>query len=1279
MPTRLQSYFHPKDPRAFDYDKFYFSLKSFLDPMVKKGQLYFTTIFIHQDPESKKVYGQYKIREAFKTEENFLSEAKWLESYEINFNDPANEAFSIYQIYENFEHLNVDDTVGPLIKQNIGKYFTKLNKPKSKAEKEKIRDLPPSTENFLYLESLYVSRFLDKIKGKNEFYLPVPIIAFGNLVGIVYLIYDEKAIRGKIDEKEGEIDLKPFYRSIILQTTREYERNVVEGKFITFDFKPEDPLADYYDVIYELRAKYKQKDDQAKLKRISYPFLYEFREREPMTLLEENEFLKNLGYVDYYENLFEVIVTESYQLRAGRMEKIRTAISSIIIDSFAHNIGAHSLAALKWWFEIRYRAISKKMPLEGKVPSSISPETVHKRIFGNITRTKVFHKVMDDFEHRPDAQQSSLLNIIRFMNDEEYNSLLRFHVDEALIFELPVPVTQYIYYFFQYLRDKSAYWSGATRDITFTGRMKSWPQIFKSFLNNALFLGTIAHSEGINKIYFHLEILDKNNKVKVAGEYAQINLEVLKEEKEKVLNQNTTYTITNDPNYGYSDYAFLRMGKDFEEIYPCLNKLDNVFLPNGIIGQHALYTLLENTLRNIKHYKKSLKQISNEGLIFYVSIQEQRFLKRMDDDIEQFRKDYNNSEEYEKKEKYNWTKDSPLYKIGAWLHHPQKLYTQKGAKVNEEEDDFYPEKGSIIDAHMQQLKRRVVDEGGQPILGGSSQDKVCAGMLMNNYFLGIDSVNLNKVKRQYYPYVYAASEEYQAPAERILNKKFKVEDKILHKVYNDALVGKTSDIRREKYKKHVIEYIDDISYKSDGKPTKRGTIKKYFHVWKGEKCKLVSKEFNPRHENLARFRILAVKNYKMDENQAALPFRCRGDMESRKNTAEYDFRNIGVIRLVEADEDWAKLEKQELYENAMQKWLGDWLIGDQDKSTRKRLYIFKEGGGQDENKEEDQPDRTMDESNPLWRAEPVWKAKLYFEEGNWQIEIIPVMEINFDKELIFQELGINDYDPYNLDIAVEALAKYRTQNDQILLVQHGGGDKAFSQHICKLRSHTSFLNDIFENCNFKDFMYEDFDKNENGSPREKDSPLKLLETVFTNISIFDARVHERLPGKKEEHSSPNSFQDQLNLYTYPEDPEIFRKVIADTEVQDGIFSKRGHFIIMHLSFLESIYQTDILWDEDGNKREDGKKIPYKETEVKEFYINEIESILKKKYGPKNAPFNTILVITSGRGRGDWFNATQHPQITFRPIEAILGAIEDGLSLKDDFEVKYNLCNVLFGS
>ena len=70
--------------------------------------------------------------------------------------------------------------------------------------------------------------------------------------------------------------------------------------------------------------------------------------------------------------------------------------------------------------------------------------------------------------------------------------------------------------------------------------------------------------------------------------------------------------------------------------------------------------------------------------------------------------------------------------------------------------------------------------------------------------------------------------------------------------------------------------------------------------------------------------------------------------------------------------------------------------------------------------------------------------------------------------------------------------------------------------------------------------------------------------------------------------------------------------------------------------------------------------------------------------PKDIGDDFKLVITTGRGRMKWWNKIQeNPEyarfVTFRPIESILGAIEDAMQMPDDIDMKYNLAKLLFGS
>ncbi|MEO1417808.1 MAG: hypothetical protein AAFW00_21170 [Bacteroidota bacterium] len=1247
------SYFH--EDLRFDYEKFFYGILSFSDPIFYGYKLKFTTTFIYKDAETGKPFARYKLLDEFEDLENFSDEKAYLENYKIFLDAEANKEFSISQVFHDFHNLKLDFANNQALrKQSLERYFGEEG-DQIPGPEEDVSHYPQDVEHLLKVEAIYVKLLLTDFDPDSSFYLPLPIIAFGNLVGMIYFLYDEDSLKPHLQDDQEALASQSFqnhYRSLILQATREYERIILENRIKTFYLKPEDPLEDYKEIFKDLE--------------IPYDFYYPFRwEDKSQPIIKESSFLRELGYDNYYQHLSHVVIKEAKQLQGKKLEQVKTAIIAIVVDSFAHNVGAHSLVALKWWFEVRYSAAAQQLPLHPNLETQINTQQIHEKIRGTMDEKINFHSRMDDFDHNSYPDQIALLNIVRFMDKEDEKNLLKYvgkteGAQPDLIAQFPVPVAQSIYHFFQYLRDKSAFWSGVTRDTLFSGRIRSWDKILRDFLNNTLFLGTIAHSEGINKVRLYVEILEPSThpeqthpKVLLGGEYAQVNLEIIKKESGRYEKEEPK----SKDNQGYSDYAFLRKGENFDEIHKYLKEeMVPVYLPNGIIGQHALYTILENTLRNIKHYKELLNDLKDEGVILYLSIQEVPFLQRMDDDLEAFEKDY------ESIPKYKWTSHHPLYKIGVWLHHPQKLINPSGAFVNEDyvvdengknQSSKFSDYGTVIGAQTQRLRRRVVNEKGNSVLGGSSQDKVCASMLINNRFQHVDDIDLEKVKRQYFPYVMVASEMYTPVEAR--GKGFVVEDDILHKAYNTALASRTPDERMKRYKSYIRQYGKKISQKkaqlkevghgASHEVEAQGTIKKYFHLWKGEKALVVDKDFMYKHENLSRFRVLAIHNYERDGKK--LPFRVSGGLKEKKQSAEYDFRAIGLIRLVEAESDWNKLgegsiegQNQELYEKAMLKWMETWL-GNTEK--RKGVVIFKEA---------------QDSLMPVWA--------LYLRGG--QIETVPYDELEEDE--VYTALGI---EPNQSDVGISTSKLLEADHAciQPIIVQHSATTKAPNPYAFKIRSHTSFFTYIFEG-------YERGSGNEGYSHenfmnarrwKQIDSPIKLLETVLTHITFFDSRIYERFHaiGGHAEQMAPNEFWNQLRIQAHPEDPGLFRS-LRDLDKQNQILSKQHHFIVIHLSFIETIYRSRKY--QDGN----GERDKYKESDVLEFFTEEIVA-----FAENELPSNIILVITSGRGRGEWFQGTEHPQITFRPIEALLSAIEDGISLKDDFQIKYNLCNVLFGS
>ncbi len=148
-------------------------------------------------------------------------------------------------------------------------------------------------------------------------------------------------------------------------------------------------------------------------------------------------------------------------------------------------------------------------------------------------------------------------------------------------------------------------------------------------------------------------------------------------------------------------------------------------------------------------------------------------------------------------------------------------------------------------------------------------------------------------------------------------------------------------------------------------------------------------------------------------------------------------------------------------------------------------------------------------------------------------------------------------------------------------------------------------------------------------------------------------------------------KDALLVEAFPERGRFFHPEVLAHALNNT------HFLIIHLSYLETI------WVDQGERGE-----TFGERQVLEFFEIRIKKFYKTWFG-KPLPQNFMLVITSGRGRADWIDEllansenegrNYFDQITFRPIEAILGAIEDGRFMNDQFQIKYNLCRMLYGS
>ena len=290
-----------------------------------------------------------------------------------------------------------------------------------------------------------------------------------------------------------------------------------------------------------------------------------------------------------------------------RAQQRQTAIINILVDSYAHNISAHSLAVLNWWFRERADWLKAQELIE-------SNQDTYKK------------------------QNNTL---------PPNNPLMQYG---------KTPLSREIYPLFKFLLEKGAFWSGITRKTNFGGKINNLYDLFwYDFINSPLYLGTIANTEGINRINLHITVYDKTEEIdayrkkrivkkrngkKLSGKFVEIDL--WKVDK-------TTHLLSKKYEEINQKSSFVHLGEAFEDLRIFMTETE-VFLPGGVVGKHSLFTIIENEIRNVKHYAKEERKVMREkGLDLHLSFQ-----------AINVKGDTSSS----KKE---------LYQIGVWLGHANNL------------------------------------------------------------------------------------------------------------------------------------------------------------------------------------------------------------------------------------------------------------------------------------------------------------------------------------------------------------------------------------------------------------------------------------------------------------------------------------------------------------------------------------------------------------------------------------------------------------------------------
>jgi hypothetical protein len=264
---------------------------------------------------------------------------------------------------------------------------------------------------------------------------------------------------------------------------------------------------------------------------------------------------------------------------------------------------------------------------------------------------------------------------------------------------------------------------------------------------------------------------------------------------------------------------------------------------------------------------------------------------------------------------------------------------------------------------------------------------------------------------------------------------------------------------------------------------------------------------------------------------------------------------------------------------------------------------------------------------------------------NFLIGKTPTAQIIFDKK------GVRFYNnEQRSEISNKIKKTYQKYEQKNFHLKHGEKDANFNSKVedgryCNFRSHGVFKSEF---CNRKKVGESEI---------EPIKAAELIELLNTQICIFDNRIANRVT-----KSNKDFYQESLGA-------SFFREETSDWNVLKAKAFEGLHFLVIHLSFIEA-FETE----------PDVK--PYNEKDISQFIEKEIfngNEALRKRAGE-----NFMIVITTGRGRSEWWsnienNDNYNDFVTFRPVEALIAAVEFAVSLKDDIELKYRLCKVLFGS
>ncbi|MHA1843823.1 MAG: radical SAM protein [Promethearchaeota archaeon] len=437
---------------------------------------------------------------------------------------------------------------------------------------------------------------------------------------------------------------------------------------------------------------------------------------------------------EFLELILNSIMQKEYFYNITK-QNLKTAIISILVDSFAHNIAAHSLQQILKWLNTRIQYSNQKFSNDdlnkcNKLNKAISEDTVN------------------DFTNLKDGDMniSSVLwngdtvcikNLIdKIENIRNKNSELEKITKQYL----PLSFDVFRYHFLKYINNKATFWSGAIKDSVLGGTITNWFDILYEFCYNPYFIGTIAGSENIFKVHFcvHCKICNSS--------FMNINLN-------NMMNQNPTG----------NGNKIIEGGENFPDIKNIL-KHKLVFLPGGDVGRHSLYTIFENCLRNVKHCEQKIN--GKPEIEFNIALEEKdekyydveiwlsnkSDLYKTDKIIIEKKNNKFHSEKLKGKDIkkiYHLNKDGNFneeIKSGSYRYDNENGTISDINSPNEIDKILVEYKAKTSSKMTKDIQESIIDENSKPRMGGTYQDKICACQLFTNDFINVEKEYLFKEK-----------------------------------------------------------------------------------------------------------------------------------------------------------------------------------------------------------------------------------------------------------------------------------------------------------------------------------------------------------------------------------------------------------------------------------------------------------------------------------------------------------------------------------------------------